>query len=115
GSQRHRQHGEPTNAAPARERVRDFDRRNEPTMRPALRAANASEETEMATETTLAVGAASMVDGETPEILAARDRGQNQINIGGNTVTQATEHLPEQQRLLVRWLHTHARNNRWGW
>lgn len=69
----------------------------------------------MATETTLAVGAASMVDGETPEILAARDRGQNQINIGGNTVTQATEHLPEQQRLLVRWLHTHARNNRWGW
>ncbi|MBX3747308.1 MAG: ATP-binding protein [Verrucomicrobiae bacterium] len=37
------------------------------------------------------------------------------INIGGHTVTESTEHLPEDQRLLVRWLHHHAREQRWTW
>lgn len=37
------------------------------------------------------------------------------INIGGNTVTQCTEHLDEDERLLVRWLHTYARDQRWEW
>jgi len=31
------------------------------------------------------------------------------INIGGHTVTKATEHLPEEQRVLVRWLHHNQR------
>ncbi len=44
-----------------------------------------------------------------------KEKGTNGINIGGNTVTQSTEHLPEKQKLLVRWLHTHARNNNWSW
>jgi hypothetical protein len=52
---------------------------------------------------------------ETVESLVAKDKGANQINLGGNTVTQSTEHLPDDQRFLVRWLHTHARNNRWSW
>jgi DNA transposition AAA+ family ATPase len=37
------------------------------------------------------------------------------INIGAHTVTPATEHLPEDQKALVRWLHWHARNNNWTW
>lgn len=37
------------------------------------------------------------------------------INIGGNTVTQATEWMPEKDRLQVRWLHQHARDKRWSW
>jgi hypothetical protein len=52
---------------------------------------------------------------DSTESLDAESRGTQGINIGGNTVTQATEHLKEEQRLLVRWLHTHARNNKWDW
>jgi hypothetical protein len=37
------------------------------------------------------------------------------INIGGNTVTQATEHLPEEQRVILRALHTHARDQKLTW
>lgn len=37
------------------------------------------------------------------------------INIGGHTVTQATEHLPEKQKTLVRWLHHYARTHRMEW
>lgn len=37
------------------------------------------------------------------------------INIGGHTVTACTEHLPEEQRTLVRWLHYHARREQWTW
>lgn len=37
------------------------------------------------------------------------------INIGAHVVTPATEHLPEEQRRLVRWLHTHARQQKWSW
>lgn len=37
------------------------------------------------------------------------------LNIAGNTVTQATAHLPEDQRNLVRWLHDHARRQRLSW
>lgn len=48
-------------------------------------------------------------------LLETTGQGPSGINIGGNTVTQCTEHLPEQQRLLLRWLHTHARENRWTW
>ena len=52
---------------------------------------------------------------ETAPALDAQHLGTNGINIGGNTVTQATEHLPEHARLLIRWLHTHARNLDWSW
>lgn len=37
------------------------------------------------------------------------------INIGGNTVTQATEHLPEHQRTLLRAVHAITRDNKWDW
>lgn len=37
------------------------------------------------------------------------------INIGGHTVTASTEHLDEEQRVLVRWLHHYARQERWTW
>jgi hypothetical protein len=37
------------------------------------------------------------------------------INIGGNTVTQGTEHLPEEQKLTLRALHTIARDEKWSW
>lgn len=37
------------------------------------------------------------------------------INIGGHTVTAATEHLDEEQKQLVRWLHFHARQQKWTW
>ena len=37
------------------------------------------------------------------------------INIGAHVVTPSTEHLEEEQRRLVRWLHTHARNQKWTW
>jgi DNA transposition AAA+ family ATPase len=37
------------------------------------------------------------------------------INIGGDTVTQATDHLPEEQKHLVRWIYNHARNEKWDW
>jgi DNA transposition AAA+ family ATPase len=49
----------------------------------------------------------------TPEL--DKGRGQNRVNIGGNTVTSQTDHLPEDHRLLVRWLFTHARDNELGW
>jgi DNA transposition AAA+ family ATPase len=42
-------------------------------------------------------------------------RSTGGINIGCNTVTPCTEHLPDKQKLLIRWLHTHARNNEWTW
>jgi DNA transposition AAA+ family ATPase len=37
------------------------------------------------------------------------------INIGANTVTRCTEHLPDDQKLLVRWLYTYARDQKWDW
>lgn len=37
------------------------------------------------------------------------------INISGHTVTQATAHLEEHQRGLIRWLHQHARDAGWDW
>jgi DNA transposition AAA+ family ATPase len=51
----------------------------------------------------------------TEELAAGAMRPQSGINIGGHTVTRATEHLPEEQRTLVRWLYTHARQQRFGW
>lgn len=39
----------------------------------------------------------------------------NQINVGGNTVTRCTEHLPERDRAAVRWLHHYARGQQWSW
>jgi DNA transposition AAA+ family ATPase len=41
--------------------------------------------------------------------------GTNQINIGGNTVTKATEHLPEQQKILIRWAYQVARDKGMSW
>ena len=37
------------------------------------------------------------------------------INVGGNTVTQATEHLPENQRSIIRAVHNIARQSNWDW
>lgn len=37
------------------------------------------------------------------------------INIGGHTVTACTEHLDDDARSQVRWLHWYARNNKWTW
>ena len=42
-------------------------------------------------------------------------QGTNQINIGGNTVTRSTEHLPEDQKKLLRWAFQHARDRRLSW
>lgn len=36
------------------------------------------------------------------------------INIPGNVVTQATDHLPEQQKLLVRWFYNYCQAERVG-
>jgi len=53
---------------------------------------------------------------ELPPInLDANRLGTDGINIGGNTVVQHTEHLPAHQRLLVRWIHTWARNHKLSW
>lgn len=56
---------------------------------------------------------------ETPSDLEAipeQTHGRSSvINVGGNTVTQATEHLDENSRLLIRWLFDHARRNKWDW
>lgn len=49
---------------------------------------------------------------EAPEEVSRNTRG---INIGANTVTQATEHLSEEERLLIRWLHVYARDQDWEW
>jgi hypothetical protein len=37
------------------------------------------------------------------------------INIGGDTVTRCTSHLPDDQKVLVRWLYNLARDKKWGW
>ncbi len=52
---------------------------------------------------------------EQVQLMAPAAQPPSGINIGGNTVTQCTEHLPEAQRFLVRWLHTQARNMGWDW
>jgi len=39
----------------------------------------------------------------------------NGINIGRQTVTASTEHLPEAQKSLLRWIYTVARDARWTW
>jgi len=61
---------------------------------------------------TLPPGRPALADEPLPDGAA---RPQSGINIGGHTVTKATEHLPEEQRVLVRWLHNHAREMRLGW
>jgi DNA transposition AAA+ family ATPase len=57
----------------------------------------------------------SSVVGTIPEAPPAINIPYNGINIGGHTVTEATEHMPEEQRALVRWLHHYARRERWNW
>ncbi len=37
------------------------------------------------------------------------------INIGSHTVTPSTDHLPEDQKTNVRWLHWYAREHNWTW
>lgn len=44
-----------------------------------------------------------------------RGAGTNGINVARQTVTKSTEHLPEQNKSLVRWAFTIARDNRWSW
>lgn len=53
----------------------------------------------------------SAADSDSPEVA----RPYNGINIGAHTVTPATEHLPEDQKSAVRWLHWYAREKRWSW
>jgi DNA transposition AAA+ family ATPase len=53
--------------------------------------------------------------GERLEDVARECAGTNQINIGGNTVTAATEHLPAERRLLIRWAFQYARDRRLSW
>ncbi len=49
------------------------------------------------------------------DLLPTASNNYRGINIGGHTVTQSTEHLPEDQKLLVRWLYTLARDLKWTW
>jgi DNA transposition AAA+ family ATPase len=55
---------------------------------------------------------------EVPEEAEARDQEHRiftGINVGAQTVTPATEHLPDEQKGLVRWLHWYAREKNWAW
>jgi DNA transposition AAA+ family ATPase len=47
------------------------------------------------------------------EALDREAEGTNGVNISRQTVTKHTEHLPEEQKLLLRWWYTIARDNRW--
>jgi DNA transposition AAA+ family ATPase len=49
------------------------------------------------------------------EDVARECAGTNQINIGGNTVTKSTEHLPEKQKTLIRWAFQVARDKQMSW
>jgi len=40
---------------------------------------------------------------------------QGSFNVGGNTVTAATQHLPEDQRRIVRGFHELCKRRRWDW
>lgn len=51
---------------------------------------------------------------DTLEITAAPAKRAG-ISIGGDTVVKATEHLPETQRALVRWLYEYAKSQGWDW
>lgn len=47
--------------------------------------------------------------------LLVKPQNYSGINIGGDTVTQSTEHLEEPQKGLVRWLFNLSRKNNWTW
>src|SRR4051794_10873070 len=49
------------------------------------------------------------------DMVLDRHANNTGVNIGSNTVTRCTEHLPDDQKLLVRWLHTYARDKKWDW
>jgi DNA transposition AAA+ family ATPase len=51
------------------------------------------------------------VVGLSDELKPSAARPMPAINIGGHTVTKATEHLPEEQRTLIRWLYHHQRTH----
>lgn len=73
-----------------------------------------AEKTTTTTTTTEAQGGAVESTQAAP-VLDAVHTGTSGINIGGNTVALATEWMPERDRLEVRWLHQHARDQHWGW
>jgi hypothetical protein len=61
---------------------------------------------------------AFLIEGnETTSLAVVPANGQRPhgMNIGGNTVTQATEHLPEEQRIVLRAIHTNARERNLTW
>lgn len=74
--------------------------------------------TETETETSSSAPSASPRDitsGQPSPGFAEGDSTYEGINIGGATVTQSTEHLPEAQRNLVRWLFNYARQEKLTW
>lgn len=55
-------------------------------------------------------------EGEvTPEEAPVGPPNFQGINIGGHTVTAATEWMPDPAKSHVRWLHWYARQQRWTW
>lgn len=54
-------------------------------------------------------------EDQDPKLLEEKPSRPSGINIGGNTVTQATEHLPPDQRTLVRAAFNVARDQNWDW
>lgn len=63
-------------------------------------------------EQTNAIALAEFPEDQTQLAVAGHKAGG--INIGGNTVTQATDEMPEEARTILRALHTHARERRWS-
>jgi DNA transposition AAA+ family ATPase len=52
---------------------------------------------------------------ETEKALAQISTAPDCINISGDTVARSTQHLPEDQRALVRWSFDYAREKGWSW
>ena len=73
----------------------------------------------MSDDTETSPGLPAIIDpAGVPDIIINNPKGITYgpgISIGGDKVCLSTEHLNEDQKLLVRWLHSHARNNNWDW
>jgi hypothetical protein len=54
---------------------------------------------------------------EAPEtdLTESGNGGRDRINIAGDTITQATAHLTEEQRDLIRWVYGYAKDEDLGW
>jgi len=53
--------------------------------------------------------------GNIPSEVVRECEATNVINVNRQTVTMSTDHLPEKQKALVRWVYTVARDNKWSW